>query len=385
MFCLRGKELDMDNMFQDERVFPSVKFTSSNNSLSNERRKKIDELIKQKFNLLTSKGYIIGEDGKIYPPKNSMLDGLLGFVVGDALGVPVEFSNRYELQKNPVKEMRGFGTFKVPYGTWSDDTSMTLATFDSIVINGEIDYNDIMLRFSNWYNNSEYTATDEVFDIGNTIRKAILRFDGGVDALSCGGTEYYENGNGSLMRMLPIAYYLYSSNFSEEEEVNIINNVSSLTHGHKISCLGCKIYCDYVKQILSGSSKEKAMEFIKNQDYNLYYSKDVVDKYSRILSSDISKLKMIDIRSTGYIVDTLEASLWCTMNSNSFEEAVSMAVNLGIDTDTIGAITGSLNGIIYSRVYIPNNWLDKIRKRGYIEELAQKFVEVVNNNRSRMK
>lgn len=375
----------MDNGFQNESVFPSVKFTSSGNNLSNERRKKIDELINQKFSLLVSKGYIIGEDGKIYPPKNSMLDGMLGFAVGDALGVPVEFSNRYELQKKPVKEMRGFGTFQVPYGTWSDDTSMTLATIDSIVENGEINYSDIMFKFSEWYNHSEFTATDEVFDIGNTTRKAILRFDNGVDALFCGGTEHYENGNGSLMRMLPIAYYLYGGNFNEDEEVDIINNVSSLTHAHKISCLGCKIYCDYVKQLLSGVSKEEAMEFIKKQNYNLYYPKDVVDKYSRILTSNISKLKMVDIRSTGYVVDTLEASLWCTLNSNSYEEAVSMAVNLGIDTDTIGAITGSLNGIIYSRVNIPNNWLDKIRKRGYIEDLIQKFVEVISNNKGRMK
>lgn len=372
-------DMGMIVLNNNESGFVDVKFVSLNNSSDVSRRKTKEELIKQRNELLISMGYTITNDGQIYSPKNSMLDGILGFVVGDVLGVPVEFVSRENLRKNPVKEMREFGTYNQPIGTWSDDTSMTLATMDSIIENGMINCEDIMFKFSEWMNNDKYTATDYLFDIGNTTERAISRFDNGIDIMSCGSKDEYSNGNGSLMRMLPIAYYLSLNNFSLEDEVQIINSVSSLTHAHEISCLGCKIYCDYVKQLLNGVSKEEAIDFIRKQKYELYYSKDVVDKYGRILNYDISKFKESEINSSGYVVDTLEASLWCTLNSNSYEEAVLMAVNLGKDTDTIGAITGSLNGIIYTRDKIPSNWLDKIKKRGYIEDLSLRLVNTLNN------
>lgn len=284
------------------------------------------------------------------------------------------------LKKYPIKQMIGYGRYDVPSGTWSDDTSMMLATMDSIINNGLIDYEDIMFKFSEWVDQVKYTATDNLFDIGITTQNAITRFKQGNSALDCGSGDIYDNGNGSLMRMLPIVFYLYNNEFSELEEIEIINNISSLTHKHEISCLGCKIYCDYVKQLLNGIDKKVAINNIQNKDYSSYYSYKSINEYRRILVGDISKLTIDEIKSSGYVVDTLEASLWCTLNSNSYEGAVSKAVNLGNDTDTIGAITGSLNGIIYGKDNIPMNWLNKIRKKGYIDDLILEFTITLKNS-----
>ncbi len=132
-------------------------------------------------------------------------DAIIGFIVGDALGVPVEFESRESLKINPVKDMREYGTYHQPKGTWSDDTSMTLCSMESLV-NG-LDYNDLMDKFSNWMKSGYMTARNEVFDIGIGTQDAIHRFLNGTDALSCGGKDEFDNGNGSLMRMLPVAFY----------------------------------------------------------------------------------------------------------------------------------------------------------------------------------
>lgn len=139
------------------------------------------------------------------------INGILGLAIGDAMGVPNEFCNRESLIKEPVTTMLGYKSHPVPEGTWSDDTSMTLATIDSIIQKRKIDCNDIAHNFLLWYKNAKYTATNEVFDIGTTCLQAIVRYEAGLDvAEKCGGITEMENGNGSLMRILPIAYYFYS-------------------------------------------------------------------------------------------------------------------------------------------------------------------------------
>ena len=302
---------------------------------------------------------------------------ILGFAVGDALGVPVEFLSRNRLQKNPVEEMLGFGSHHVPEGTWSDDTSLTIAAMDSIVETKKIDFDDIMGKFVQWVDDAKYTATDELFDIGISTRKSILNFQRGVEATKCGSKSFNENGNGSLMRILPFSFYLKANNFDQDERVKLINLASSLTHAHEISCLGCMIYTDYVGMLMDGIDKKEAYVQLKNIDYGKYYSKDSIKVYDRILKDNLDSFDIDDIQSTGYVVSSLEASLWCTLNSESYEEAVVKAVNLGDDTDTIGAITGSLNGIIYGKKQIPEKWLNKLRKKEYLEELSDDFINVI--------
>lgn len=359
----------------EEMKEPEFHLLFVNSELSDgEEEKKINEIITKRNLILSSLGFSFDNNGSILPRNSQMFDGLIGFVVGDALGVPVEFSNRDYMKEKPLKDMVGYCYYDVPEGTWSDDTSMMLATMDSIIQVGGIDYYDIMYKFSEWIDYAKYTATDKVFDIGSTTRKAILKFKRHDPPIECGGFDLKDNGNGSLMRMLPVAYYLSQNEFSEDEEVNIIDNISSLTHAHEISCLGCKIYCDYVNKLLNGVDKINALNSLKKQDYVKYYSSITVDEYYRILNGNILKLSRDEINSSGYVVDTLEASLWCVLNTNNYEDAVLTAINLGGDTDTIGAITGSLAGIIYGREQIPDRWLNKIKKLGYVESLCDEFV-----------
>lgn len=315
---------------------------------------------------------------------NDIKGGLVGFAVGDAIGVPIEFEDRKKLMKSPVTSMKGYGSYDVPKGVWSDDTSTTLATIDSIINCKGINYNDIADRFCNWLNNAEYTATDEVFDIGITIKYALMRYwEDKSDATKCGGTSINENGNGSLMRMLPIAFYCYYKNLNKKEIFNIVKKVSSITHAHEISIMGCYIYVRYILFLLNKKDKITSYDMLKNIDYSEFFSHETIEKYNRILRSNIKKLKVDSIDSNGYVISTLESVIWIILNCNSYSESIIGAINLGGDTDTIGAITGSIAGIIYGYKEIPKKWLEQMKRLDYLEQVATNFTNFLEQNKSR--
>ena len=304
--------------------------------------------------------------------------GILGLAVGDALGVPVELMSRQEISKDPVSSMRGYGTHDQPMGTWSDDTSLTLALMDSIVEKGGIDYTDIMDRFTGWLMYGDYTATGEVFDVGNTTSRAIMNYGRGTDPLECGGISEYENGNGSLMRILPLAYYFRKRpDAAIEFRMEIVHNVSALTHRHPISLIGCGIYINIAMKLLTSESSlyicieqgiSEAFEYYEARMY------DDLQSYIRLKRlSDFVKCSEKDIKSSGYIVDTLEAAVWCLLNTDSYGQCVLKAVNLGDDTDTVGAVAGGLAGIYYGYEGISCEWVDVLAQRKYIEELCEKL------------
>ena len=315
---------------------------------------------------------------------DKLLGAFYGFVVGDALGVPVEFSSREDLKYNPVLEMREYGTHNVPKGIWSDDTSMVLATMDSILEKNGIDYNDIMDRFCNWVVKSEYTANGVFFDIGIATSSSLKRYMNGVSPLKCGGTDDRDNGNGSLMRILPVSLYLFYINSNDDDSALYVRNVSSLTHAHEISCLGCQIYTDFVKNLLNNSSKKSAFLKLRNNlhYYKKYYSDETISYYKRLFNDDFASISENDISSSGFVVNTLEASIWCVLNCNSFSDTVLKSVNLGNDTDTVGAITGSLAGIIYGKKNINNNWLNEVKNKKYLDSIINKFVSYLNSIKS---
>ncbi|MCX4303393.1 MAG: ADP-ribosylglycohydrolase family protein [Clostridia bacterium] len=304
-------------------------------------------------------------------------DGIIGFAIGDALGVPVEFINRKELLKSPVTQMLEYGSHKVPKGCWSDDTSMTLATMESIINNKIINTNDIADKFLNWFRNAEYTATGEVFDIGRTTIQGLAKYELKLNKASeCGENDEYSNGNGSLMRMLPIAYYCFSKDLKEDEILKIVNDVSSITHKHEVSVLGCYIYVLFAIELLKGKSLKEAYETIRKLSYTKF-SSNIKDKYKRILNKDISKYKLDEIKSTGYVVDTLEAVIWVLLNTKNYNQAVIGAVNLGDDTDTVGACVGGLAGILYGIEEINIDWKIDLIKYNYIKELCEKFDNIM--------
>lgn len=307
-------------------------------------------------------------------------NGIIGLAIGDALGVPAEFKSREELKKYPITDMIGDGTYNLPVGTWSDDTSMTLATVDSIISTGTITPNDMANKFLNWFRNAEYTATNETFDIGRTTLQALAKYELKLyDASSCGEDNEYSNGNGSLMRILPVAYYIYYKDVTDNQEIyNIVKQVSSITHAHEVSILGCYIYVRLALELLNGKDKIEAYNNIKKLDYSMF-SSTTIDKYSRILNNNIQNFDEENISSSGYVVSTLEAAMWLFINSNDYNNTILRAVNLGEDTDTVAACTGGLLGIYYGIENIKSSWKQNLKRYDYIVELCDKFDETIKD------
>lgn len=284
--------------------------------------------------------------GKIY-------DGIMGLVVADALGVPFEFKKKDTFK---AVDMVGYGTYNQPPGTWSDDSSLTLATLESLGRLGRIDLNDIMRNFHNWYLFGKFTPDGHVFDVGNTTRMAIQRYGNGTPPILCGGGGFRDNGNGSLMRILPLAFIEHSN--------RDIFDVSALTHAHDISQLACFRYIEIAEKLISGIEKQAAIEsdFIFGKEF------DRIDK--------IATLSREEIKSTGYVIDTLEAALWSFLTTGNYRDCVLAAVNLGDDTDTVAAVAGGLAGIYYGvggEKGIPQEWIEQIARKDWIQKLCDEF------------
>lgn len=305
--------------------------------------------------------------------------GIIGLAIGDAMGVPLEFCMREKLMQNPTTEMLGYGSHDVPKGSWSDDSSMTFATIDAIIKDNCINCNTIATNFLEWMKNAKYTPTDKVFDIGRTCLRAIAKFEAKQDiAEKCGGTSEMDNGNGSMMRILPLVYYCFSKKMNEKEIYEVVKNVSSITHGHEISIMGCFIYVMYGIELLNNRNLIQAYKNIKRIKYKDYFTEDTISRYDRILKNNINKYSLDEIKSTGFVIDTLEATLWVLLNTNSYNQSIVGAINLGDDTDTVGACVGGLAGIYYGLDTINKTWQSELLKYDYIVDLCNKFNEVLN-------
>jgi ADP-ribosylglycohydrolase len=292
--------------------------------------------------------------------KQKIKNGILGLIIGDALGVPFEFQPREWRKKYPVKDMMGHGVHDQPLGTWSDDTSMTLCTIQNFI--DGYNQHGLAQSFANWLVKNEWTPHGRVFDVGMTTSRAIHNF---IDSKQIsGGTDEHSNGNGSLMRILPLAYFLHDTPFYNR--VQIVNEVSAITHGHDTSQKACIFYVEMAINLLNGLSPLDAYKKT-SEDFKLYYDTIAL---KRILQGDIHTLPESNIKSTGYVVSTLEASIWCLINGKDFADVVLKAVNLGDDTDTTGAVAGGLAGIVYTP---PKKWVSKIVKLDEINSLLDKM------------
>ena len=290
-------------------------------------------------------------------------NGIMGLVVGDALGVPVEFRKRDTYE---VKDMIGFGTYNQKPGTWSDDSSLTLATVESMGRMGKVDPMDIMKNFLDWLEDDWFTPCGEIFDVGGTTRRAIIRFSKGTDPLDCGSKSRMDNGNGALMRILPVAMLPDNS----DKQAQILN-VAHLTHAHFISDFACIIYTAIVENLMKGNLNDVAV-LAGIQRY-----KEQLDNVSML--SEFKRLEQIEwlernfVKSSGYVVDTLEAALWCFLNTKTYRDCVLTAVNLGEDTDTVAAVAGGLAGIYYGvggETGIPESWIKQIARKDWIRKIC---------------
>ena len=298
---------------------------------------------------------------------------ILGHAVADALGVPVEFRSRGMLDQKPLTDMVGYGTYNLPAGSWSDDTSMTLCALD-VLAEGEVDYRRIMENFHSWYSKGAYTPGDDCFDIGGTCLQAIRNYAvSGTFPTECGLRGDNSNGNGSLMRILPFVLYAHYAGYTDGEMGVLVHDASSLTHAHRRSLVGCGIYALLVRCILLHGYAGIGEGLRKAAD--LYASEPEMTAYDRMFSPDFAALPREAIRSSGYVVDSLEAAVWCLLTTDNYRDCVLKAANLGEDTDTVAAIAGGLAGALYGMEGIPAKWLDTLIRRDFIEEMCDRAAE----------
>ena len=297
---------------------------------------------------------------------------LLGIATADAVGVPVEFKQRAYLKENPVTDMQEFGTHHQPKGTWSDDTSLTLCLAESIIEG--LDLQKLADKFIAWKNDNYWTPRGWVFDIGIGTRIAIERLEQGEKPELAGGFDEMDNGNGSLMRVLPLI--IFTKNLAIEQRFEWTKKVSSLTHAHIRSVMACFYYLEFAKKIIEGKNKREAYEEVQKELLNYFETNKInlveIQKFHRLLFQDISNETEENIQSSGYVLHTLEASIWCLLTTNSYKEAVLKAVNLGYDTDTTAAVTGGLAGLLYGVDSIPTAWLEVLARIEDIINLSKK-------------
>ena len=331
--------------------------------------------------------------------RDKIMGGVFGLCVADALGVPVEFNSRESLMQNPVTDMRGYGTYNQPPGTWSDDSSMVFCFMESFIEKGHLSFVDTLEKYVLWMNEGKYTPHGEVFDIGNTTQRALLNYiEHREDYImgygewfgEVGGDSEYDNGNGALMRILPLAFLLHSKQIARElaghlyrgNITRIIHRFSALTHATWRNYIACDVYVFIAIRLITGDAIKDAIystldDLLKYYDKFYGYDKarytEELKLYERIFSNDFCNLPQEVIKSSGYVVDTLEAALWCLLNTDTYESCVLKAVNLGGDTDTVAAVAGGLAGIYYGYESIPDKWVSRIARIDYIKQLCLDF------------
>ena len=311
---------------------------------------------------------------------SSVRNGIYGLCVADALGVPAESRTRADLEQNPITEMVGGGIHGQPSGYWSDDSSMTLCLADSIGQVGYYHTHDIMARFDDWCCNGAYSPGGKRFDIGNTCAWAIDRYQKGVTPALCGSNKMNENGNGSLMRILPMAFVLYQKYgihiTGSKRAMEDIHKISGLTHRHPLAQSACGVYLAIALRILDGFSLKNAIRE-GTQDALQWYSRHerfqiVLNYWERIAApDDLAALPKAAIYSGGFVVETMETALWALMNTDSYRECVLTCVNMGYDADSTAAVAGGLAGLYYGYNSIPAEWVNALAAKEIIEECIQ--------------
>lgn len=309
-------------------------------------------------------------DDKLY---NKCLAGVFGLISGDAVGVPYEFRSRNEMLQNPCCDMVGYGTYNKPMGTWSDDSSMVLATMDGVK-DGVLDLDAIMMNFLDWQVYGKYTQDGFMFDIGITTSKALDNYRYKLDTKTCGEKGKMSNGNGSLMRILPVVYYLYAKYGKDailkKEAVEIVEELSALTHAHEISKKACVIYVAVGLRLIEDPSN-KAIE-TGLCDVKEYVSGS--SAFDRLYSKEFFDLPLGVFSGSGYVVDTLEASLRIAHGAKDYESGILEAVNLGNDTDTTAAVLGGLLGLKFGTEGLKKDWIAKIRNNEFISKTCFEFI-----------
>lgn len=285
---------------------------------------------------------------------------LLGLALGDALGTTLEFTARDS--RPPLTDLIGGGPFGLRAGEWTDDTAMALALGESLLARDGLDEVDLMKRFVRWWREGAYSCTGRCFDIGTTTRGALARFAADGNPIA-GATDPRSAGNGSLMRLAPVAIRFWRHS---EARRDAAARQSRTTHGAAEAVDACIAMADMLAEAIAGASREQVL-----RDRPGPWAGAV----AAVLSGRWRDRPREAIASSGYVVHSLEAALWCVAATDSFEEAVLAAANLGDDADTTAAITGQLAGALAGASALPPAWLGRLAWRDRLEQVASDLFE----------
>lgn len=286
---------------------------------------------------------------------------LLGLACGDALGTTLEFKTRGTFE--PLTDIIGGGPFSLEPGQWTDDTSMMLCIAKSLLTHKKMNLDDQLERYLGWWTHGDNSVTGKCFDIGNTVRRALENYANTNDPYS-GSRDPMSAGNGSIMRLAPVPLF-----YANADTETLLTNceLSSVTTHRTEHCLhACRLFGFLIRNALFAQAKDDIFfvsDAFKNSPTSI---KKIYERTYRDKSS-------LDIRGSGYVVDSLEAALWAFESTSSFEEGALKAVNLGDDADTTGAVFGQIAGAFYGKKGIPKHWLKKLAWRGQITRLADKL------------
>ena len=282
---------------------------------------------------------------------------LLGLAVGDALGTTLEFCPR---DQSPLHtEMLGGGAFGVAPGEWTDDTAMALCLAESLVACQGFDPHDQMDRYVRWWQQGEMSCQGRCIDIGNATLASLMRYQAKPETAYAGSEHACYSGNGGIMRLAPAVMVAGSL----EQAVSLAVHSSRTTHASPDCLDAAALMGGVLWRLLQGEPMRKVLSALTP----LNYQGDII---ARITDGDFRLLSRDAISSSGYVIDTLEAALWCCWNAPSLEEALILAANLGDDADTVAAVTGQLAGAAWGDEGIPERWLTPLAWREIITDKA---------------
>jgi ADP-ribosyl-[dinitrogen reductase] hydrolase len=280
--------------------------------------------------------------------KDRAVASLVGLAVGDALGTTIEFSDRDTYP--PVNDMVGGGPFELNPGEWTDDTSMALCLAESLIHDPKLDLDDLFSRFLLWRDHGVNSVNGHCFDIGHTTTNGISAYYFHHTVVN--NTEDSDSGNGGIMRLAPAAIVGWQDATVAKD---LAVRSSATTHGSEQCIAAAEFLAEYLVNLYAGNDVRPAATH---------------SSIKQIATDDYTKVDREYIKSTGYVIHTLEAAVWAVANTDSFKDAVLLAVNLGDDADTVGAVTGQIAGAKYGLDNIPESWMNKLYERDRIVDLA---------------
>lgn len=301
--------------------------------------------------------------------KDKFHGAILGLALGDCMGVPLEFTDPGSFQV--VNDMIGGGPFHLDPGMWTDDTSMALCLAESLIETGKFDPVDQLTRYLHWYQDGHLSVTGECFDIGNTTREALMTFQETGNPYP-GPDHEFSAGNGSLMRLAPVPLFFMKDPL---KVIQISAKSSRTTHNHPLAVDACGYYGGLIHGALLGKSKDELLSSRYSPIPEYWEENPLAPGIDEVACGSFKVKEPPEIRGRGFVVKSLEAALWAFYKSRTFKEGCLLAVNLGEDADTTGAIYGQLAGAYYGKSGIPQKWINNLAKLDLIESLTHKLLE----------